>query len=118
MELRTEIIRWDEDVEEIIISAEKIVNTPHIAGALIEEAVFPDDACLALALQQVFRVFIHLEIPIHLHIKPIHVHDISGHIEEDWALSDLAYYVLLLNAEKNSDASMIAQAFALSRLCK
>ena len=110
------IIRWDDDDrEEEYSSGSPYIHTPHIASILIDEDVYADAVALDAALQRTFQVCMHLGIPIHLHFRRVHVYDASGPIQDDWALSDLAFYLLLLNGDTHHAAVASAQAYAIRR---
>lgn len=115
MEQRFEIIQWD-DRQETFFSDRKTVATPHVASILLSEALFDSLEDFQKAMRHGFEVFLQLQIPIEEHFKAFHIHGGTGQIEEDWALSDLALYVLLLSAEANATARTKAKIFAISRL--
>lgn len=109
------IIRWDDEREEYGHSA-PYINTPHIASSLIDESIYDDEASLDAALERTFQVFLIMQIPIQQHFRKVHVHDSEGHVQEDWALSDLAFYLLLLNGDVHKPPVARAQAFAIRHI--
>ena len=109
------IIRWDDGREEEYTSGSPYIHTPHIASMLIDDAVYIDDAALEAAMQRTFQVCLQLDIPIHQHFRRIYVHNASGHVHDDWALSDLAFYLLLLNGDAHHSSVASAQAYAIRR---
>ena len=111
------IVRWDDEREEEFFSFESYVSTPHIASILIDESVYDDEAALDAAMERTFLVCLEMGVPIQHHFRRIHVHDASGHVQEDWALSDLGFYLLLLNGDVHKAAVAAAQAFAIRRMC-
>jgi hypothetical protein len=106
------IVRWDDDREEEAYGA-AFIHTPHLASVLIDECVYDDASALDAAMQRTFQVCLQLQVPIRQHFQPVHVHDMSGHIQDDWALSDLAFYLLLLNGNARNEAVAYAQAYAV-----
>ena len=108
------IIKWDDREDEYHSGA--YTHTPHIASALIDEAVYTDAVALDTAMQRTFEVCIQLNIPIHHHFRCIYVHDATGHVHNDWALSDLAFYLLLLNGDTHNPFVAHAQAYAIRRI--
>ncbi len=114
MEALFEIVRWDDEHEEML-GRGAYVHTPHMASVLVEDYVFSDESALEAAIERTFQVCLHLNIPIHQHFRRVHVHDVSGHIQEDWALSDLAFYLLMLNGDVHNTMVAQAQAYAIRR---
>lgn len=117
MEERFAIILWDDEREEQFFFSAPYINTPHRASMLIDESVYRDPDDLDAAISRSFQVFLNMHLPIQEHFRRLHVHDAQGHIEEDWALSDLAFYLLLLNGDIQSAAVAEAQAYAIRRIC-
>ncbi|MEO6832316.1 MAG: hypothetical protein ABI378_07905 [Chitinophagaceae bacterium] len=115
MEAHFEIIQWSDGLEEQF-SGREIVATPHVASVLLDEAMFDSLEDFQKAMHNSFEVFLQLNIPIAEHFKAFHVHNGVGQIAEDWALSDLALYVLLLSAEANETARTKAKAFAINKI--
>jgi len=116
--MRFEIIRWEEEEREEEVRAHTYVRTPHIGSVLLEESAFPNQLSLQQAMAQSQMVLVYLQIPIHLHFRNIHLYDANGHVQDDWAFSDLAYYLLLLNSGMESVDSIEAQAYAIQQLLR
>ena len=112
---RFAIIKWDDDREEAYGPDDPYVHTPHIASTLIDEEIYGDEAALDAALERTFQVFMYLRIPIHQHFRRLHLHGSGGLLQDDWALSDLAFYLLLLNGDAHHEAVACAQAYAIRR---
>lgn len=116
MQERFAIIRWDDDREFEIPFADSFVNTPHRASMLLEDSVYSDLQELDAALHKSFMICMNLHVPIQEHFQKLHVHNVAGHVDEDWALSDLAFYLLLLNGDVHKSAVAEAQAFAIRHI--
>jgi len=110
------IIRWNDDREEEYGSSGPYIHTPHIASILIDEAIYDDEAALEAALERTFQVCLLMQVPIQQHFRRVHVHDAAGHVQEDWALSDLGFYLLLLNGDVHKAPVASAQAFAIRHI--
>ena len=110
-----EIIQWSDRQEDQFFER-KIIATPHVASVLLDEAMFDSFEDFQKAMRNGFDVFLRLGLPIADHFKTFHVQDGQGEIVEDWALSDLALYVILLSAEANVAASIKAKSFAIQRM--
>jgi hypothetical protein len=110
------IVLWDDMREEQFYYSAPYVNTPYRASTLLEEAVYEDPQDLSAALQKSFLVLLNMHVPIQEHFRPMHVHNSEGHIQDDWALSDLAFYLLLLNGDVHKSAVAEAQAFAIRHI--
>ncbi len=107
------IIVYSDDHEEITPSA--YVHTPHVASCLLDDGVYDDVTGLDEALQQAIEVCLRLGVSVEAHFRPIHVHSSDGHVHDDWSLSDLALYLLLLNGKPRSAQRAFAQAWLLRR---
>lgn len=117
MEERFAIIRWEDEQEEQFYFSAPYINTPHRASMLIDDAVYKDPEDLDAAISRSFQVFLNMNVPIQEHFRRMHVHNAQGHVEEDWALSDLAFYLLLLNGDVHNSVVAEAQAYAIRRIC-
>src|SRR4051812_49365544 len=107
------IIRYSDEAEDYFSGI--YVNTPHKASMLIDDGVYEDEPSLEAALQRTFHVCMHLNIPIQQHFRRIYIHDESGPIQDEWALSDLALYLLLINGDPHNEHVAFAQAYAIKR---
>jgi len=108
------IIQW-QDGSEDYRSDETFVHTPHLASVLLELGAYNDGAELGNAIQRAFQICLQLRIPIMRNFRSIHVYDDHGEVEADWALSDLAFYLLLLNGNAANPDVAHAQAWALRK---
>ena len=84
----------------------------------MDEAVFRSESEFENALDRAFEVCKQIGVPIDLHFRRIYVHDSSGSSRCDWALSDLGWYLILLNGGVNNPHVAKAQAFALRVVMK
>jgi hypothetical protein len=99
---------WFEDTD---------VYTPHIASDLLEY-IYDQDTLLE-AMNRAVQVCLHMHVPVQKHFRHVYVPDASGFVKEDWALSDFAYYLLLLNGRAENADVAYAQAYAIHRaFCK
>ena len=103
------IIVYGDDREETI--SYTYVNTPHVASTLLDDVY--DESMLAEAMEQARQVCLHMHVPIQQHFQHIFVHGASGHIQDDWALSDFAFYLLLMNGNAHHADVARAQAYAV-----
>lgn len=110
-----EIIQWSDGQDEQSFHS-GIVATPHVASVLLDEDTFSTIDDFQKAMRESIGVFLQLNIPVAQHFQAFHVHNQAGQIVDDWALSDLALYVLLLSAEANAAAATKAKAFAIQRM--
>jgi hypothetical protein len=108
------IIQWQDGSEERFFG-ESSVHTPHLASVLLELGAYQDTQDLETAIQRAFQICLQLRIPITRNFQPIHVYDDRGEVESDWALSDLAFYLLLLNGNAQNPDVAHAQAWALRK---
>jgi hypothetical protein len=92
---------------------ESEVHTPHIASTLLE-CMYDQDA-LQDALNIAVQVCLHMHVPVQEHFRHVYVPDPSGSTQEDWALSDFAFYLLLLNGKADNADVAYAQAYAIHR---
>jgi hypothetical protein len=111
------IILFDDNREEY--RAHPYVHTPHLASTLVDEGLYTDQQALAHSLALATQVCIYLHIPVGDHFRHIYVHGSSGLSQEDWALSDFAYYLLLMNGKAHPEDVAYAQACVLRHaFCK
>ncbi len=85
---------------------------PHRASNLIEDGIY-DETDLKRALQRAFLVCMQVHIPIRYHFQRIHVHNGNEYVAEDWALSDFAFYLLLMNGDVSRRDAAFAQAYVI-----
>jgi hypothetical protein len=116
MQERFAIIRWDDEREEEQLFSAASINTPYRASMLLDEAVYEDQTDLDAAIHRSFQVFLNMQVPIQEHFKQVHVHNSEGHLEDDWALSEIAFYLLLLNGDVHKSAVAEAQAYAVRQI--
>jgi hypothetical protein len=90
------------------------VHTPHVASSLLDDGMFDQDA-LQDALQRAIQVCLYMHVPVHQHFRHIYVQSATGHAKDDWALSDFAFYLLLMNGRSLTEEVAYAQAYALHR---
>jgi hypothetical protein len=107
------IILYSDDREES--ASYRYVHTPYVAGTLLDDGLF-DETALQEAMQRAVQVCLYMRVPIWQHFRHIYVHNASGHVQDDWALSDLALYLLLLNGNTASAAAAFAQAYAVRNI--
>jgi hypothetical protein len=88
------------------------VSTPHLASSLLDEGIYDEDG-LQQAMEKAMLVCMQVRIPIRRHFRRLHVRDGHGQVEEDWALSDFALYLLLLNGNVALAPAAYAQAYAI-----
>lgn len=108
------IIQWQDGSEEQRYRSGS-AHTPHLASVLIDSGAYQDFHELDEAVLRSFQICLQLQIPITQHFRRIHVYDHQGAIESDWALSDLGFYLLLLNGNARNPAVAHAQAWALRK---
>lgn len=108
------IVQWEDGTDEQFSGTDE-VHTPHLANMLLECGAYGSAAELDDSLQRAFRVCMQLHIPIASHFRRIHVYDQDGERELEWALSDLALYLLLLNGNPQNPGVAHAQAWAIRR---
>jgi hypothetical protein len=95
------------------------IHTPHLASSLIDDGYYSSEQSLADSLTLATQVCIYLHVPVQDHFRHIYVHSSSGLSEEDWALSDFAYYLLLMNGKAHPEDVAFAQASILRHaFCK
>lgn len=116
MEERFAIIRWEDEREEELLYSAVNVNTPYRASILLEESIYNDAQELDAAIHRSFQVFLNMQVPIQQHFRQVHVHNADGHVNDDWALSDLAFYLLLLNGDVHKSDVARAQAWAVRQI--
>lgn len=93
------------------------IHTPHVVSALID-TVFDKDT-LKDAMNRAVQVCLHIHVPVWKHFQRVYVPDVSGSVHEDWALSDFAFYLLLLNGNAENVDVAYAQAYVIHRaFCK
>jgi len=91
--------------------------TPHIASALLNTIY--DQETLQEAMNRAVQVCLHIHVPVQKHFRHVYVPDASGLVREDWALSDFAFYLLLLNGKAENADVAYAQAYAIHKaFCK
>lgn len=88
---------------------------PHIASALVDEQVYSSTELLEAAISRAFQICLQLGIPISTHFRHIHVFSGDGETAVDWALSDLAFYLLLLNGDAANERVACAQGWAIRK---
>jgi hypothetical protein len=111
------IILYQDDREENF--EHPYVHTPHLASILLEEGLYDSPAALDASMVVARQVFLYLKIPIQEHFRHVYVRDSAGGSEEDWALSDLAFYLLLMNGKAHPEEVAYAQACMLQKaFCK
>jgi hypothetical protein len=111
------IILYNDDREEAF--SHPYVNTPHLASTLLDDGIYKDERSLEDSLSLATQVCLYLHIPVQEHFRHIYVRGGSGKSEDDWALSDFAYYLLLMNGKANYGDVAYAQACMLRRaFCK
>lgn len=106
------IILYSDDREETMSYA--YVHTPHVASTLLDEGLY-NQAALGEAMKRAIQICLYLRVPVQQHFRHIYVHGAAGHVQDDWALSDLAFYLLLLNGEAQNPDVAFAQAYAIHR---
>ncbi|MBS1615080.1 MAG: hypothetical protein JST06_03080 [Bacteroidetes bacterium] len=87
-------------------------HLPHRASSLLEDGIY-DESGLKQAMLRAFSVCMQVQIPIQQHFRKVHVHSLSEQVAEDWALSDFAFYLLLMNGDVTRPESAFAQAYAV-----
>lgn len=108
------IVQWQDGREEHFAEGFEI-HTPHLASVLIDQHAYDSAAGLEAAVLRAFQVCLQLGIPITRHFRRIHVYGADGAIEDDWALSDLGFYLLLLNGDATNPGVARAQAWAIRK---
>lgn len=88
--------------------------TPHLASVLLEEGIFEHEEALTKALERAFEVCLSIQLPIRRHFRPLHIIGREGHLSDDWALSDLGWFLLLLNGQALNTHVARAQAYAIN----
>src|SRR4051812_45255092 len=106
------IISYDDGREDVFTG--NYVNTPHCASVLVDDGIYNDER-LEEALHKTFQVCLYLHIAIHQHFRRMYVHDAAGSLQYDWALSDLALYLLLLNGDPHNEHVAFAKSYAIRR---
>jgi hypothetical protein len=109
------IIVYDPEGNDRLLDTD--ATTPHIASSLLDDVY--DQDTLREAMGRAVQVCLHMHVPIHQHFRHVYVPDASGHVVEDWALSDFAFYLLLLNGRAENADVAFAQAYAIHKaFCK
>lgn len=90
------------------------VSTPHLASSLLDDGIY-DEAGLHEAMEKAMLVCMQVRVPIRRHFRRVHVRDGGGQAQEDWALSDFAFYLLLVNGNVAYAPAAYAQAYAIYR---
>lgn len=95
------------------------VHTPHLASTLLDDGLYDTPEALEASITLARQVFLYLKLPIQEHIRHVYLRDGAGSSEDDWALSDLAFYLLLMNGKAHPEEVAFAQACMLRRaFCK
>ncbi len=111
------IIRYGDDREETVYGPHS-VYTPHLASVLVDEGIFSGSEALSAALDRAFEVCMLAGIPIDHHFRRVYVHGTAGCELFDWAMSDLAWYLVLLNGAPADRRVAMAQVFALKAVLR
>lgn len=115
MNAHFEIVQWESGEQEFKATDES-VRTPHLASALVDGAFFNNWAQYQSAMRQCYEVFFLLQLSIKEHFRHLRTPDGKGGVLEDWALSDLALFLLLLDAGMEKSAATRVKLFAVRHL--
>jgi hypothetical protein len=88
------------------------VHTPHVASALVDDGLY-DNEVLEEAMKRAIQVCLYMNVPVQHHFRHLYVQSDTGSTQEDWALSDFAFYLLLMNGRSLTEDVAYAQAYAL-----
>ena len=87
----------------------------HDARAMLQTIGWEDDAELETAMQRALDACLAMNIPVELHFHRVYFAG-GESITTDWQLSDLGFYLLLLNGNPKRASIAEAQLYFLKRL--
>lgn len=92
-------------------------NARHLFSELVAEIGYADDSDIRYALTRSFEVCCSMHIPIEENFKRVYRYS-NNQLQEDWQLSDLGCYLLIINGKASNPNVAKAQLGAVKSFKK